>query len=55
MGWPAAVGLVFADGTAAHHACDEAAELARLRQRPPRVSTKALADEVEPTVRENLP
>src|SRR6478672_7817776 len=28
MAWPAPVGLVFGDGTAAHHACHEKAEVA---------------------------
>jgi hypothetical protein len=29
MGWPAPVGVVFADSSAAHHACDEAPEPGR--------------------------
>jgi hypothetical protein len=33
MGWPLAVGAIFADGTAAHHACYERAEIERMRRR----------------------
>jgi hypothetical protein len=52
MGWPAAVGVVFADGSAAHHACDEHAELARIRHRAAGAFTpEALADEAELTAR----
>jgi hypothetical protein len=32
MGWPRPAGVVFADGTAAHHPCDEAAEVARIKR-----------------------
>jgi hypothetical protein len=35
------VGVVFADGTAAHHTCDEAAEVARIK----RVAANALSPE----------
>jgi hypothetical protein len=33
MGWPGPVGVVFADSTAAHHACAERAEVERIQWR----------------------
>ena len=41
MGWPRPVGVVYSDGTAAHHPCDEAAEVARIR----RLAANALSPE----------
>jgi hypothetical protein len=41
MGWPRPAGVVFGDGTAAHHACDEAAEAARIK----RLTANALSPE----------
>jgi hypothetical protein len=57
MGWPEAVGVVFGDGTAAHHACDERAEREHIRQRAENaISPEALGDEAELTIRgEALP
>jgi hypothetical protein len=46
MGWPRPVGVVFADGTAAHHACRERAEVERIGPGPRNaLSPEALADE----------
>jgi hypothetical protein len=57
MAWPAPVGLVFGDGTAAHHACHEKAEVARImRVARNAVSPETLADPAEVTMRrEPLP
>jgi hypothetical protein len=57
MGWPRPVGIVFADGTAAHHACDERAEVERLRRQAALGCTpEAQADAAELTIRgETLP
>jgi hypothetical protein len=55
MGWPRPVGIVLADGTAAHHACAEWAEVERIRRRGENaLSPDALADEAEVTVRGEL-
>ena len=52
MDWPAPVGRMFGDGTAAHHACHERAEVERIRARAANaLSAEALADEAEVTVR----
>ena len=52
MFWPAPVGVVFADGTAAHHACYERAEVERIERRAANaVSPEALADEAEVKLR----
>lgn len=51
MGWPAPVGVVFGDGTALHHACRAADDLARVRS-----ALAPVRDEVELTIRgESLP
>ena len=57
LNWPGPVGVTFADGTGAHHACHERAEVDRVRARAANaLSAEALADEVEVTVRgEELP
>ncbi len=57
MNWPAPVGVMFADGTGAHHACHERAEVERIRARAKNaVSREAAADPAELTVRgEPLP
>jgi hypothetical protein len=57
MNWPAPVGRIFGDGTGAHHACHERAEVTRIRARADNaLSPAALADEAEVTVRgEELP
>jgi hypothetical protein len=48
MSWPRPVGAMFADGTAAHHASYERAEIERIRRRAERdFSPDALADEAE--------
>ncbi len=52
MNWPAPVGVMFADGSEAHHACRERAEVERVRARAGNaLSVLALADEAEVTVR----
>jgi hypothetical protein len=52
MGWPRPVGVVFADGTAAHHACDEAAEVARIKRLAANaLSPQAMNDPAEMMVR----
>ncbi len=52
MNWPAPVGVMFADGSGAHHACHERAEVERVRARAGNaLSVLALADEAEVTVR----
>jgi hypothetical protein len=52
MNWPAPVGVMFADGTGAHHACHEQAEVERIKARAANaVSPAALADEAEVTIR----
>jgi hypothetical protein len=57
MNWPAPVGVMFADGTGAHHACHERAEVERIRARAANaMMPAALADEAEVTARgEELP
>jgi hypothetical protein len=57
MNWPGSVGRTFADGTGAHHACHERAEVARIRARAANaLSPEALGDEAEVTIRgEPLP
>ena len=51
MDWPAPVGRMFGDGTAAHHACHERAEVERIRRQASNaVTPAALADEAEVTV-----
>ena len=57
MDWPGPVGRMFADGTGAHHACHERAEVERIRARAANaVSPEALGDAAELTVRgEELP
>lgn len=57
MGWPGPVGRMFGDGTAAHHACRERAEVERIRARAANaLSAEALADAAEVTIRgEELP
>jgi len=48
MGWPAPVGVTFADGTAAHHACLEAPEPDLTRANADRAAWRdALADPVD--------
>jgi hypothetical protein len=48
MGWPRPAGVVFADSTAAHHACDERAEIERIRRRAENAfSREAMADPAE--------
>jgi hypothetical protein len=52
MDWPAPVGRMFADGTAAHHACHERTEVEHIRARAANaLSAEALADEAEVTIR----
>jgi hypothetical protein len=52
LNWPAPVGVMFADGTGAHHACHERAEVERIRARAANATTPAaLADEAELTAR----
>ena len=52
IGWPRPVGLVFGDGTAAHHACHERAETKRVRRLAGRnPAAGALAHGPEPTIR----
>ena len=52
MDWPAPVGRMFGDGTAAHHACHERAEVELIRARAANaVTPEALADEAETTIR----
>jgi hypothetical protein len=47
---------VFADGTVAHHACHERAEVERITVRAANaLSPEALADEAEPTIRGEPP
>ncbi len=57
LAWPGPVGITFADGTGAHHACHERAEVERIRARAKNaVSREAAADPAELTVRgEPLP
>jgi hypothetical protein len=57
LNWPDPVGIIFGDGTGAHHACHERAEVERVCRRAANaVSPAALADEAEVTVRgEELP
>ena len=56
MNWPAPVGVMVADGTGAHHACHERAEVERLRARAANaLSSEVLADEAEVTIRGELP
>jgi hypothetical protein len=56
IAWPAAIGLVFADGTAAHPACAERAEVERIRRRAANANTPdALADEAEVMLRPGEP
>jgi hypothetical protein len=57
MGWPGPSGVVFADGTAAHHACYERTEVERVRRQAGNaLSPDALADEAVLCVRgEPLP
>ncbi len=57
MNWPSPVGVMFADGTGAHHACHERAEVERIRARAANaMMPAALADEAEVTARgEELP
>ena len=51
MDWPAPVGRMFADGTGAHHACHEHAELERIRRRAANAfSPEAATDPAELTV-----
>jgi hypothetical protein len=55
VGWPRPVGLVFADGTAAHHACNDRPKAERVCRRPGADgSPESLADEAEVTVRGEL-
>jgi hypothetical protein len=52
IGWPRPAGVVFADGTAAHHACDEAAEVARIKRLAANaLSPEAMSDLAEMMVR----
>jgi hypothetical protein len=55
MDWPVPVGRMFADGTGAHHACRERAEVERIRARAANaLSAETLADEAELTIRGEL-
>ena len=52
MGWPAPVGVMFADGTGAHHGCHERSEVERIRRRAANAATPAaLRDPAEVTIR----
>jgi hypothetical protein len=52
MGWPRPAGVVFGDGTAAHNACDEAAEVARIKRLAANaLSPEAMNDPAEMMVR----
>lgn len=55
MGWPDPVGVMLDDGTALHHACREAAEVARVRRRAAAaLSPAVLADPAELVARGEL-
>jgi hypothetical protein len=48
IGWPRPVGIVFADGTAVHHACAERAEVERIQRRAESaLSPEAMSDPAE--------
>ena len=55
MDWPGPVGRMFGDGTGAHHACHERAEVKRIRVKAANaLSAEALADPAEVTIRGDL-
>jgi hypothetical protein len=56
MGWPGPVGITFADGTAAHHACDGALASERSPTKADRgASSETIGDLTDMTTRGELP
>jgi hypothetical protein len=55
MGWPAAVGVVLADGTALHHRCSELFHVDRIKRLAANAfSPDAMADKAELCIRGEL-